>query len=259
MSELKFKQSKYAGQVFLPQGPQRATLVYVAGLPYSTGENTIIRWALSKGFAVVFPQAPGTYDSDGRFSVASYARLLRLSIEDVNGGRLKGARPDGPYIKLAPVTGLISHSFGTLTATRVFCQLQNLELLLMFSPLLDYTNFDIDVGVRENLSEQYDYVKYSRPHTFRLTRKELFIADAYQRVSVSSRNPSSRICAFAGAKDSDLDTIALANGFEKWAQRTFGDAIDARIHITASGGHSISSILDSDALKVLENVTETCL
>lgn len=254
MIELKFKQPNYAGQVFLPQGSQRATLVYVAGFPYATGENTIIRWAVSKGFVVCFPQAPGTYDSSGRFSAGNYAKLLHQCIQDVNGEGLAGARANSTPIKLAPVAGLVSHSFGTLAATRVFCAFPSLEFLLMFAPLLDYSPSGSDVGVREDLSTQYDYVRHSRPHTFRLTRKDLFLADAHQHVAATPRTSNSLVHAFAGELDPDLDVEVLSNGFDKWSQDTFGSKVKARLHITPSGRHSISSILDSGALNVLERL-----
>lgn len=258
MSELKFKQSAYAGQVFMPEGAPRATLVYVAGFPYSLGDNTIIRWAISRGFAVTFPQAPGTYDSDGIFNASNYARLLQQTVEDVNQQKLKGARRDSPSIELPPAVGLVSHSFGTLAATRAFRELPELELLVMFAPLLGYADSQ-DLGVREDLSAQYDYVSHTRPHTFRLTSKDAFIADARRRLGTASRGSSTRVLAFAGGRDSDLNVSVLQSVFEGWVHDAFGPQSDANLHVIPSAGHSISSLLDSDAVEVLDRVARASM
>ncbi|MBF4996680.1 hypothetical protein IRT45_05865 [Nocardia sp. BSTN01] len=259
MKSLKIKQASYSAELFLPDTEPSSTYLYAAGFPYSIGKNSAISWLCSMGVAVFFPQAPGTYDSDGKFCPSSHAELLLRAATDINSNALTNARTGGALEGSVPaVRGIVAHSYGTIAALDFVKAYESVEVAILFAPILGYCKDHYGYGVREDLGEQISYVQRTRPHTFRLASRQVILEQSMRCARDISDSRTFRnafdIVGVVGDKDSTFDVEILSRHWESFITERIAGPVRTSLIRNENGGHSIGSILSADVDSVIKPI-----
>jgi pimeloyl-ACP methyl ester carboxylesterase len=129
-------------------------------LPGNSGVVASVIAANARGWNVVFPQFPGTYDSDGVFEVSSAASALRDLIPEV-------PRYTGFELPLR----IVAHSFGGFVLTSLLRLAPGLpiEKVLLLAPAV---SFQADVGFRVDFSAYLEAALAERPYTYRVGSRD---------------------------------------------------------------------------------------
>lgn len=253
MKTAKLKQETYAAELFVPNGgDSNRSCLFAPGFPFSPVVNDAIEWMVEHGYAVLFPQPPGSYDSDGSYSPTSHSTLLSMAANDMEKGRLTHAKTGASVPSLPRPEGIIAHSFGTVAAADCVAA-GGFRWALLFAPILGYCRSDPDFGVRESLASQIDYVARSRPFTFRLASSEEIITQSYkgQGSGVLAGGESVSVIGVVGDRDGAFDIERLSSDWTKLVQQRIGSASTSRLHIIPGAGHGITELLAPEVTETL--------
>jgi len=138
----------------------RGQILFLNGFPGAIGPLPAVIESIGRGFDVIAPQYPGTYDSEGQHGIVNTARAL----SDVLAWSI-GRSQNYPRHDLL----VIAHSFGAfhlINAMR-YHPCSEISKILLLAPVMSYSQ-DPDYGVREDLMEQVEYVVSTRRHTYRI-------------------------------------------------------------------------------------------
>ena len=138
-----------------PPGSRRSCL-FLTGLPGGVGVGSAVIAANARGWNVVFPQFPGTYDSDGVFAVSSAAAALRDLIPEIPR-----------YTGFEPPLWIVAHSFGGFVLTSLLRLAPDLaiEKVLLLAPAV---SFQADVGFQVDFRTYLEGTLAERPYTYRV-------------------------------------------------------------------------------------------
>ncbi|MGQ4268606.1 alpha/beta hydrolase family protein [Nocardiopsis changdeensis] len=260
MKSIKIKQSSYAGEVFLPSTSNiSGSCIFLPGFPYSLGKNSAISFMVSLGYAVIFPQPPGTYDSDGSYTPQNHVDLIGKVIEDAVHGRLAHAKTQHQLAPLPRPRGLISHSFGTVAAAS-YIQVDNLDWAILFAPILGYSPEEPSHGVCEDLAAQISYVQRARSFTFRLGDVQEIIDQSWRlddQKNIAFKDCATLIIGIVGeADDSTFYVDTLKENWDQLIVDRFGRSASSSLMVVPEAGHSISALLVPQVQSAITNLVE---
>lgn len=253
MKAVKLKQETYAAELFLPVGATNKSCLFAPGFPYSLVANDAIAWMTEHGYTVLFPQPPGSYDSNGNYTPMNHVRLLSQAAEDMFEGRLTHAKSGASLPALPRPDGIIAHSFGTVSAAD-YAAGASPRWALLFAPILGYSSSAPDFGVREDLATQIDYVARSRPFTFRLgDRAEIMNQSLSGQGRQATEDHGVNVIGVVGEDDDTFDVRVLAGDWGSLVQQRIGPRATARLHIVQGAGHGITELLTTEVTEALED------
>ena len=212
----------------------RGTALFLNGFPGAIGPLPGVLAALERGWEVIFPQYPGTYDSGGEFSPGNASRAL--------AAMLRSPSFTGKLIKAPTIA--IAHSFGALILVDLIRQYPQLPIkkVLLLAPVISY-QLNPDLGIREELLPHLEGVIKSHPMTYRIGNMTDWKAIAAGLHTIEQAGPwTGLIRAVVGDGD---DTYAL-----DIFQRCFSSAVtellgcsDVSLEIISSAGHAMHELL----------------
>lgn len=230
---------------FSSDTPRGAAALFLNGFPGAIGPLPGVLHALRLGYDVLFVQYPGTYDSEGTFSVGETVAALSLVLGALADGSATDMVSDVPMTGFPPVTTAIAHSFGA----HIFLNLARsgaaakIERALLLAPVTTYTAVP-DSGIREDLLPHVAGVRKSRPHTYRLADDAVWqrVANGVYSVSETSRSWSGRVLGIAGSEDDTFDLDIFADAFPRDVAAATG-ATDIQLEIVSGAGHGMDEVL----------------
>lgn len=255
MPKYKYRIKGLSGEIFLPKESEHYKVaVFCNGFPGSIGEHIIIKELMELGFAVIQPQYPGVYDSDGSFTVESAVSSIESisKLVDMNGfvDIKKGKKIRLPV----SISLLAGHSFGCLIAARAANILNNVLAMALFAPILGYATKPYDFGVREDGIFQLEYILKSRPHTYRLSDidgwRKLFKGDLGKKI-IGRDEPINRVLGIVGSDDSDFDVEVLQKNFDKCLNLVCDKVNKTKLYIVSSVGHGKEELMSNIETKSL--------
>lgn len=249
IKSLKSRVEGIALEIFLPEAPL-FSVIYCNGFPGSTGSNELIEYLNAQRVCVIFPQYPGVYDSDGLFTVASASNSIVQVAKFVSEKRLTNIKNDRTIDGIPRVTSIFSHSFGSVIANRACGLIEDLRSVVMLAPIISYQRVPVDYGVREDGLNQLDYVKRSRPYTYRFGS-----TDDWERLfsGESLDLPEDRyypkiILGIVGKKDSEFDIPVLMECFQNIIPFQHQTA-ECRLILVEDASHARQQMLESQIVK----------
>ena len=211
-----------------------SSLVIAPGLPQQiTKYHPIVEQARNNNVNLFIPHYPGTYDSDGEFTIVSATKALEQTIELVKSG---SANELYSYSKLTWGTDgvfVLGFSFGALPALLQESVVDKTILLCPFVSL----DFHLDNAPyrTENIIHTLDFISRAYPNTYRFD-KQKFI-DGLRNV----KYPNTKDNLVVVSKSDDTSIPREELDFIKKRYKCDSDELP--------GGHSLS--LDDDALTAL--------
>jgi pimeloyl-ACP methyl ester carboxylesterase len=240
-----------AGDIF-DCGSDR-TALFCNGLPGAIGPLPAVLAAENSGWNVLFVQYPGTYDSDGAFTVSETVEALATILVASTNGELRDPS-DGSLLDPIPAVSLgIGHSFGGLVLTELVRARPScaIERLLLLAPVYSYGK-EVDYGIREDLMRHLEYVRASRPRTYRVGDRESWLPVASgKHVTEKTRAWTGSALAVVGDEDDTFDVAIFQAAFAAGFLEITG-CKDATARVISGAGHAMNELIDSGVLKYLE-------
>lgn len=239
----RFRINGISGDLF--EGRTGRTALFCNGLPGAIGPLPGVLLATGHGWSVLFPQYPGTYDSDGDFSVSATAQALDDVLIAVETGQLR-TWSGQPIVGLRPVKLAIAHSFGALVLAECLRRRPSLEIerILLLAPVVSYASSS---GVSESLSEHVEIVRQSRPRTYRFgDRAEWNAVASGQFLGSPRRRPAGQVLAVFGTEDDTFDIATIRTTFPT----TIAEAINPAgidILVVPGAGHAMNELIEGQA------------
>lgn len=224
--------------------PNGQAALFCNGLPGAIGPLPGVLLALESGFDVVFAQYPGTYDSDGEFSVSATADALARVLAACASGGARDMASGAAAPPLAPITAAIGHSFGAYILLNLLRRAPQAPIrrLLLLAPITDYSR-DPDSGLREALLDHLDSVRRTRPVTYRIPDSpEWRQIDRGGHPTEKSGDWAGDILALAGTADDTFDFEVFPSAFTRDVVAATG-ATSARLSVIDGAGHGMDELL----------------
>jgi len=246
MKRTRFIYEGLACDVFIPDDVRPGRLgLYLYGFPGSIGEAAPTRAFLQSGYPVVQPHYPGTYDSAGECSPSTAMEMVRILGNALKGGSLESVKDGSPIVLPHAVTTCVGHSYGCFVALRGAACLEGLRQLILLGPAVAYGPGK--VGLREDGGAHVNYVRRSRPFTYRgldPTDWAAFYAGAYDGPVGRAPDSLLEIDLRVGADDKYFDTAVLLEHASEVVKEALPGAPEARIKVVADAGHGPAGLLD---------------
>lgn len=229
------------------------TALFCNGLPGAIGPLPAVLAANAAGWNVLFIQYPGTYDSDGEFGVAITVETLHDVLEAYAAGALIDPSSGQSPAKRPAVTLAIGHSFGGYILTELVRSFPSttIQRALLLAPVFTYQG-DPDVGIREDLLQHLQYVKASRPRTYRFCDSDGWSRAASGRyLANGAPGWAGQVLAVVGSDDDTFEVDVVATEFERFYRSQTG-ATDVRLRVISDAGHGMDELLSDEVVDFLK-------
>ena len=151
----------------------------------------------------------------------------------------------------------IGHSYGCFVALRSARYLPQLKSLILLAPAITYGNGDTSCGLNENGEWHLDYVIRSRPHTYRIGEKQIWL-DMYNGILDRGERHFHRslksIIGVVGSEDSYFDKSILNNNFKKIIESHLGNKLLIKLHLVENASHGSVSLLNDVTINMIHEL-----
>jgi hypothetical protein len=260
MGRFLFKHNGIMSDVYEPEGglaEHAAILLY--GFPATISENAATDLLVSSGFSVFQPHYPGTYDSEGLFTPQSAVEVIPNLLEALSHGEVRDLKKNSIRAVPRKVVVCIGYSFGCMISLRGIPYLTSLHSLLLLAPAISYGHAPIPSGWNETGPSFLDYLRRSRPFTYRLGETHSwheFYNGALNYPTGESPESLHTIVGVAGAKDGSFNHAVLQQNFAPVVQRYAGSHPDIKLLTVEDGNHSLNSLITDKTTPIIR---EACL
>jgi hypothetical protein len=220
-------------------------VLYFYGFPGSIGVNALTEKLVSLDIMVLQPHFPGTYDSAGSFDPFSGSTVLS-TVYSHDEHVCKSVK-SGKDIKILKPSCVYGHSFGAFAALEGVYKAEGISKLVLLAPAISFKDNREGCGLKGEDVTHYDYVKRSRPYTYRLSKRENFeklysgkLEDRNRKAPVSLK----KVVGIVGEEDKYFDRTILSNRFEGIIKSELVGAFDISLHVVPEGTHSLNTLID---------------
>ncbi|UAB72681.1 hypothetical protein INR79_25850 [Vibrio sp. SCSIO 43132] len=237
------------------KGKSKKCALLLLGFPATLGENSLTASLTESGYCVLVPHYPGTYDSSGLFTPLNSIEMLKnisIFIERKEAVNLK----NNSKVQIPKSIDLIvGYSFGAFIAVHSLSHFPSCNKALFISPALTYGKADIDMGFRENGSDFINYIRRTRPHTYRLGDDSEW-HDFYNgklnkipKLLPKTRNIS--ILSLIGTNDTSINSGIFIDNADIFF-RKYTKVENNETFLVSNSGHSVGSIMKKTSKAALK-------
>lgn len=170
----KYILSAYYGKIFfnfMAQDSPADTILVLEGFPASGKSTEEMEFLYSKGFNVIWPHYPGTYQSRGKFLDKDLIQELASFVDSLSEGKVTSLW-DLSEIKInTKRLFLFGGSFGGAISCGL-ATLRNFDKVVLFSPVWDFSKHNQE-GNEQDLDALIPFVKRAYENLFRFDWNEL--------------------------------------------------------------------------------------
>lgn len=169
MLEYRIRKNGVATSIFLLGN--RGNVILAPGLPQHLDKHhPFVQQMCRLGLNLFVPNYPGTFDSDGPFSVSSAAKAIENTIKLAKSGQAVELYNQSIIEWDTRINYVVGFSFGALP---VLLQPQAVDKNILICPFVSYKFHDGSVANAENISQTFDFLKRAYPKTYRLEKQAL--------------------------------------------------------------------------------------
>ena len=221
--EYRFKNDELIISAFL--NDSNNNLIIAPGLPQLiTRHHPIVELVRKNNINLFIPNYPGTYDSNGKLTVASATRALEQTIELVKSGSANELYSCNKSIWGTNKVFVLGFSFGALPA---LLQKIAVDKTILLCPFVSF-DFHLDGAPyrTENINHTLDFLSRAYPNTYRFDKQEFI--DELERV----KHPSTKDNLIVLSKSDDASIPTEEVDFIRKRYKCDFDELP--------GGHSLS-------------------
>jgi pimeloyl-ACP methyl ester carboxylesterase len=237
-------------------GPAKEAALLLYGFPATIGENAATELLRASGFLVLQPHYPGTYDSEGTFTPQSAVDMVSTIVEALSHGNVHDVKRDSMRSVPGRISLCVGNSFGCIVALRALSYLSTLRSLLLVSPAISYGKAQVDSGFQEEGPAFIDYVRRSRPFTYRLGDKtpwDAFYSGAFNKPNGEPPGSLRSVLGVVGSEDSSFDIEVLRRNFNSIVRNYVGQYSEVQLLTVEGAGHGINDLVTaSTSSKLME-------
>ena len=227
--------------------PCENSVLYMYGFPGSIGVNTLTEKLVSLDLMVLQPHFPGTYDSAGSFEPFSGSTVLSTVYSHCD--QVCKSVKSGKDIKILKPSCVYGHSFGAFAALEGAYKAEGISKLVLLAPAISFKETQKGCGLIGEDVTHYDYVKRSRPYTYRLSERVHFeqlysgnLENRNRKAPVSLKN----VVGIVGEEDKYFDLNILSDRFEGIVRSELVGTFDIGLHVVPGGTHSLNTLINQD-------------
>lgn len=241
-------------------GQSMSSALFLPGFPASMNANPVTRLLTSLGYCVFFPQYPGTYDSSGEYtpkSALSVAETIQSRISQTD--EITNLKDNAP-VKIPPrIEIVVGYSFGAFVAVRSLPSLPFCKRLITISPAFTYGDCDIDMGFRESGDKFLDYIKRTRPMTYRLGEQQVWSEFYGGGMNIPAKHPKVETLfnlTIFGSKDKSIDGHLLRRNLIPFLSNFASKIESAECIENERGEHSVDTLISDEIREKLSNFSK---
>jgi hypothetical protein len=223
--------------------------IYFYGFPATIGNNSLTHELVKRNITVLQPHYPGTYDSDGDFTPQNSIEMVNSISQTISKNEFVDVKKN-KNVCLPKIKYAVADSFGCFIALKSLVFLPNLEKLILFSPAITYGLTDTPSGFIESGPDFLNYVRRSRPFTYRLgsidSWLEFYSGKLNYKLHDIKNSNLKEVIGVVGKNDASFDMDVLKLNFSKIVINNTNSSVSTRLIFVNNGKHSINSLINDD-------------
>lgn len=231
--------------------------LFLYGFPATIGSNDLTELLVDRGYTVLHPHYYGTYDSTGDFSPQSAFETVKTIVEIVNGSLVRNLKSNAMYKLPNIITICIGYSFGAYVLRNTVQYLKDLEEVFLFSPVMSNNPTNKLCWVNENGLEHLNYVMRTRPFTYRIKDKaiwmERYVNDVYTERK-HEINDIKNVLWFYGKNDDAMIEYKIKEKYLESTKECISGNANVAIYCVDDGDHGINTLIKDETIKILNSV-----
>lgn len=231
--------------------------LFLYGFPATIGSNDLTELLVDRGYTVLHPHYYGTYDSTGDFSPQSAFETVKTIVEIVNGSLVRNLKSNAMYKLPDIITICIGYSFGAYVLRNTVQYLKDLEEVFLFSPVMSNNPTNKLCWVNENGLEHLNYVMRTRPFTYRIKDKaiwmERYVNDVYTERK-HEINDIKNVLWFYGKNDDAMIEYKIKEKYLEATKECISGNANVAIYCVDDGDHGINTLIKDETIKILNSV-----
>jgi esterase/lipase len=232
------------------KGKSKKTALVLLGFPATLGETKLTKLLVEQDYCVVVPHYPGTYDSDGEFTPSNSIDMVEHICSGLKSP-VVNLKTNSPISISENVELIVGYSFGAFVAVNSLFHVNTIKKALFISPALVYGESVIDMGFTEEGEAFLDYIKRTRPHTYRMGSIDewhQFYSGQYNEFeSIVNTSTSLSILSLIGKEDGSIDFTSYADNSDKFFRYYFNPTLNEIICVDEAG-HSLGGIFNKEVI-----------
>ncbi|MDE7425887.1 MAG: hypothetical protein K2N51_19680 [Lachnospiraceae bacterium] len=233
--------------------------LFLYGFPATIGSNNLTELLVDMGYTVLHPHYYGTYDSTGDFSPQSAFETVRAIVEIASGSLVRNLKSDTMYKLPDTISICIGYSFGAYVLRHTVQYLKDLEEVFLFSPVMSNSPTNKLCWVNENGQEHLNYVMRTRPFTYRIKDKEIwmksYVNDVYVEKELVTNNINN-VLWFYGKNDDAMIEQKIKEKYLFATRECISSKANVAIHCVDDGDHGINTLINDETIGILNSVFE---
>ena len=161
-------------------------------------------------------------------------------------------------IDLPEIKYVVGNSFGCFIALRSIKYLQKVKKAILFAPALTYGKTEEPSGFKESGLKFLEYVKRSRPFTYRLDDEKKWrdFYDGKMNICIDRQINTGleEVVCVVGSNDGSFNLDELKRNYSKIINQCIGKEVLSKLIIVEGGKHSISTLLNDEVIDELNKL-----
>ena len=260
MKKARIRENELAAQFYWSTDNVKKIVLTAPGMPYVPDEEAFTSFLSDFGCGVLQPQYIGTYDSSGIFTPENAVEtLFRFSDQISKNGTIHDLRNDNVLYVPRTIDVLVAHSFGTYVAFNSILNGLDVDIAILFSPMLEYGSNAPIAGLKANLSGHIRHISLSLPLTFRLGNLDIWndffmnTPHVHPKVAINTTRKIVNIICVCGKEDPGIDSEISRKYVQNLCQN-YGHRVNLLEYIEVDKGtHDVATLLTDDVKDYIRN------
>jgi len=253
VKRIRFFVKGIACDVYYPEDiePNGKAGLYLHGFPGSIGVNIVIAYLLNEGYTVLQPHYPGTYDSDGRCEPETAISMIKEVAQGISDGRVENIKKKELISIPKNIEICVGHSFGCFVALRGSRYLPSLKTLILLGPAITYGSNENSCGLKEDGDFHVNYVRRSRPFTYRLGSTAAWrnlYRGTMDVIEDKIKGNAKYVIGIVGTEDKYFDLAVLRENFENIIRAYIPSVNVSKLIMVENASHDSKTLLRSGTI-----------
>lgn len=231
--------------------------LFLYGFPATIGSNELTEFLVDRGYTVLHPHYYGTYDSIGDFSPQSAYKTVEVINEIVKNSLVKNLKKNTVYKLPNKISICIGYSFGAYVLRHTIQYLNELEEVLLFSPVMSNNPENKLCWVNENGEEHFNYVMRTRPFTYRIKDKEAWMREYVNDLQEEKRigvNSIKNVLWLYGKNDDAMIENEIKEKYLDSTKDCISNTANVAIFCVDEGSHGINTLMNDETIRILNSI-----
>lgn len=233
----------------------KKTVIFFYGFPATIGSNILTEFLTNNGYTVLHPHYYGSYDSALDFSPTNCCLTVKTILSIVAKGKVINLKTNQYYNLPQEIEMCVGYSFGAYVLRKSINYLENIQSILLISPVPVSDMKNSNCWVDEPGDEHLQYVMNTRPYTYRIKNlsdwEEKYINDHNELKK--HNNKIKNVLWIYGEEDSSIINSQIVRKYVISSKEYFSESANTKLLAIQEGSHSIDTLINSESEKLISS------